>query len=386
MITASPRILVCPDALKETADARSAAEGIAAGVHEAMPDAVVRQIPLADGGEGTLDVLASAIPDLEVVEMEVSGPRPDRGGVSARLGVRRRGDLAVVELAEASGLGRLAMSDRDPECTGTAGVGQLLDAARERLVDVPAEIMLAVGGSGTVDGGLGALRALGIDIDGPSGEASRPLLGGDLAAVDDIRVPEAVRRRWGGVRVRVLADVRNPLTGATGAARVFGPQKGGSPDAVERLERGLTHWGTLLRDRFGVDPSMPGAGAAGGIGFALSAVLGATIAPGFDAVAAMVGLDAAIEASDIVIVSEGRLDRQSVMGKVIGGVLERAARHGVPVVAVPGAVEPDLPAGVRSRFAVIRTLEDAVGPQQARTRTRDALRTATIEALRSLGW
>jgi len=406
-IAASRRILVCPDALKETADARAASDAIASGVRDAIPDAIITCMPLADGGEGTLDVLASTMSELAIERAVVPGPRPDRDPVEAGFGVDVATGRAVVELAEAAGLARLAPEDRDPERTGTAGAGRLLDLARGRLVDGrqgdgedrdgldggggggggarrSREIVLALGGSGTVDGGLGAIRALGVEVVGPAGDPGRPLVGGDLASVRDLRVPDDVRDRWAGVRLRVLADVCNPLAGPTGAARIFAPQKGASPAAVERLEAGLVRWGELLATRFGVDPGRPGAGAAGGVGLALAAVLGATIEPGFDVVASLVGLDAAIAASDVVITSEGRLDRQSLMGKVIGGVLERAGRHGVPVVAVPGGVDAALPAETRRRFASIRSLESMVGPEAARRRPLEALRLAAASACRDL--
>jgi glycerate kinase len=384
MINASPRILVCPDALKESSDACTAAAAIATGVGCAIGDAEIRTIPLADGGEGTLEVLASAIPNLTLQRRRVPGPRPDRAAVEPRFCVSRTGDLAVVELAEVAGLARVDPRDRDPERTGTAGVGVLLEAAREAMEQGRGEILLSVGGSATVDGGIGALRGLGVKIDVLGETRDRPLVGGDLGSVTGVRLPRDLLARWAGVRIRVLADVRNPLTGPEGAARIFGPQKGGSPDAIDRLEAGLTHWGGLLKAGFDVDPSMPGAGAAGGIGLALAAVLGATIESGFDVVASLLELDAAIASSDLVIVSEGRLDRQSVMGKVIGGVLDRADRHVVPVVAVPGAVEVELPEAVRRRFALIQSLEETVGRDAARTGAADALREATIEALRRL--
>ncbi len=388
-IVASRRILVCPDALKETADARAAAAAIALGVRDAVEDAVVTCIPLADGGEGTLDVLASAITDLVVESANVPGPRADRGSVEASFGVTASRRRAVIELATCAGLARLPSDDRDPERTGTAGVGHLLELARRRLeptegMSESREVFVALGGSATVDGGIGALRAMGVHIVGPEGPSSRPLVGADLAAVQDLVVPESWRATWDGIRVRVLADVRNPLTGPTGAARIFGPQKGASPEAVERLEDGLARWGGLLAERFGVDPSMPGSGAAGGVGLALAAVVGARIEPGLDAVASLIGLDAAIDACDLIITSEGRLDRQSVMGKVIGGVLERADRRGVPVIAVPGSIDAALPDEIRRRFAAIRTLEETVGIEAARGRPLDALRLATRMALGSL--
>jgi glycerate kinase len=389
-ITPEPRILICPDALKETTDAVSAAKAIALGVRNARPDATSHLHPLADGGEGTLDVLAATMPTLAIDRLQVSGPRPDRPSVVARFGVTTCGSSAAVELAEAAGIERLAIEDRDPERTGTAGVGELLAEARRRLVhptvdvrreDRAPEVILTLGGSGTVDGGLGALRSLGVEIIGPDGDPTRPLVGADLGSIIDIRVPEAVRSTWSGVRLRILVDVTNPLLGPIGAAVVFGPQKGADAAAVARLEAGMEHLGRLLEDRFGLDPETPGAGAAGGIGAALSAVLGGRIEPGFDAIADRTGFDEALASCSLVITSEGRLDRQSLMGKVLGGVLARAESLRIPVIAVPGSVASDLPAEARRRFAAIRSLEETVGGEQARLDALGSLQRTTEAAL-----
>lgn len=343
-------------------------------------------MPLADGGEGTLEVLLAAMPTLVPTLDVVPGPRPDRLPVEARTATSGDGRLGVVELAEAAGLGLVATEDRDPERTGTAGVGVLLDRVRDRLrasaPDGPVEILLTLGGSATVDGGIGALRSLGIEVDGPDGPSDRPLVGGDLAAVRAVRVPEAVRRRWADVRLRVLVDVTNPLVGPTGAAPVFAPQKGADGDGVARLAAGLESWSEVLATGFGIDPAMPGAGAAGGIGVGLAATLGATLEPGFATIAGLLGLETAIAERDLVITSEGRLDATSFAGKVIGGVLGLADRHGVPVVVVPGTVAADLDAS--ARFAAVRPLDAEVGPARARRETNEALRQATAAALRGL--
>lgn len=392
MIDAAPSILVCPDSLKETLSATAAADAIAMGVRSAAPGARVRRLPLADGGEGTLDVLAASTPGIELFEIEVPGPRPDRPPVRARVGVdpgRRRG---VVELAEAAGLARVAVGDRDPERTGTAGVGRLLHAVLGRIRDTKVmedaggdgEVLLALGGSATVDGGLGALRALGIEVSGDGLDPRRSLVGGDLASVERVVVPEAVRRAWDGVSLRILADVRNPLSGPDGAAVVFGPQKGASTAAVERLDAGLARWGDLLAVGFEVDPGMEGAGAAGGIGLALAATLGGVIEPGFEVLAETVGLEEAIAGSDLVVTGEGRLDATSFGGKVVGGVLRLADRHGIPVVAIPGVVDEGLPADLRSRLRGIRSLVDEVGPERALRETAEALRAASASAIRDL--
>lgn len=392
MIDASASILVCPDSLKETLSATAAAEAIAMGVRSAVPGARVRVTPLADGGEGTLEVLEGSTPGLEITEMEVPGPRPDRPLVQARVGVDPDRRSGVVELAEAAGLARLADADRNPERTGTEGVGRLLHAVLGRIRDTKVtedagghgEVLLALGGSATVDGGLGALRALGIEVSGDGLDPRRSLVGGDLDRVRQVVVPEAVRRAWAGVSLRILADVRNPLSGPRGAAAIFGPQKGASAAGVERLDAGLSRWGDLLAARFGVDPGMEGAGAAGGIGLALAATLGGVIEPGFEVVAERVGLEAAIAGCDLVVTGEGCLDATSFGGKVVGGVLRLADRHGVPVLAIPGMVDEGLPADLRSRLRGIRSLVGEVGPERARGETAEALRAASASAIRAL--
>lgn len=378
-------------------DATSAASAIADGVGDVVPEAEVILVPIADGGEGTLDVLAAAIPDLELFEAEVIGPRPDRGTVRARWGLAADRRIAVVELAEACGLASLDLEDRDPLATGTHGVGQLLEIARSRLrrdPDQPSELVLTLGGSGTVDGGIGAARALGMAIEGPSGSPVRPLVGGDLESVGVVRWNPAVLAGWSGIRLRIVGDVVNPLLGSDGAAGTYGPQKGADRIAVDRLERGLARWLGIMEAFVEGPCGGPGTGAAGGVSiglapwiFACDAASGATelnladrLESGFEVVADVVGLSRHLETVDLLVTSEGSLDRQSMMGKAIGRLVELAEEAGVPVVAVPGTTG-DLDASSADRFAVIRALDEEVGPVACRDDPATAMRKTVSRAV-----
>ena len=388
-----PRILVAPDSLKETIDASSAASAIAAGVREVLPAAEVVIAPIADGGEGTLEVLAASIPDLEMIEALVPGPRPDRPPIRARWGLGGDRRLAIVELAEASGLAHLEPADRDPLATGTAGVGHLLEMARSKLRrggSKPSELLLAVGGSATVDGGLGAARALGMTVSGPHGAGDRSLVGADLEAVGAVQVDPGLLGDWAGVRLRLLGDVGNPLLGPDGAARVFGPQKGADERSIERLETGLRHWAAIMESLVGGRCDGPGTGAAGGVAVGLAPLLlvesepasdlAGSIESGFEVVAETIDLARQLETADLVITSEGSLDRQSMMGKAVGRLVTMAEKAAVPVMAVPGTADR-LDGASADRFTVIRSLVEEVGVDASWEDPAGALRTTVINAL-----
>ncbi|MDG2132283.1 MAG: glycerate kinase [Phycisphaerales bacterium] len=378
------RILVATDSLKGTCTAIEAAAAIGDAIAARMPGVEVDRCPLGDGGEGTLDVLATG-QALRLESHSVLGPRRDRPRIEARLGISSDGRLAVVELAEAAGLHLLVEADRDPRWTGTGGVGELLDLARARLESAGGArptLMLTVGGSGTVDGGVGALSSMGVEFQSMHEPIRSPLVGDDLARIERIDLPAGVRSAWAGIDLRVATDVRNPLTGPMGAARIFGPQKGADESTVEFLEHGLESWVEAVGRCVGVDratdaASSPGAGAAGGIAFALQALFGARLESGFDLVADRIGLEDRVRAADLVVTSEGRLDAQSMMGKATGRLLELAASHGTPVAAIPGSVG-DLPRDVRARFRWIRSLVETCGPSIA---TSDPV-AAMVEAVR----
>jgi glycerate 2-kinase len=381
------RVLVAPDSLKGTCSAAVAAIAIEQGVLDRLSDVSVDRCPIADGGEGTLDAMVTGLA-LQVQVRRVSGPRLDRPFVDARFGIASDRRLAVVELAEASGLQLIEPADRDPGKTGTGGTGAMLRASLDLLEaseDHRSQVILAVGGSGTVDGGIGALSMLGVRFRAEGALLAPPLLGADLLRVDAIELPPAIRDAWRRVDLRIAVDVGNPLLGATGAARVFGPQKGADRAGVERLESGMSRWVGLLGREFGEDQvqraaEADGAGAAGGVGFGLRVVLGAVLESGFDIVATALDLDARVAASDLVITSEGSLDAQSMMGKGPGCLLELGEKHRVPVMIVPGRIG-DLADQDQRRFAGIVSLESVCGLQEATSRPSYALRAATEQLL-----
>ncbi|QFG26724.1 glycerate kinase [Actinomadura sp. WMMB 499] len=355
------RIVVAPDSFKGGLDAAAVCAAVETGVRRAAPAAEIVPVPMADGGEGTVDCFLRARGGAEIART-VTGPlgRP----VEARYALSRDGRAAVVELAAASGLPLLPAGERDPMRADTTGTGELIaDAVARGARDV----LVCVGGSATTDGGTGLLRALGVRFTGADGADLPPggaALAG-LAAIDDSAVPAAVRE----TRFRVACDVVNPFVGPSGAAAVFGPQKGAAPGQVRELDAALTRLADVLRDRYGVAVhDLPGAGAAGGTCGGLVAVLGAEPARGAELVADLVGLPAALESADLVITGEGRLDAQSAGGKVVSVVAGLARRRGVPVAALAGSVAGppaelhDL--GLTAAFSLAdgpRTLEELIG-------------------------
>ncbi|MEU7476832.1 glycerate kinase [Lentzea sp. NPDC042327] len=322
----SGTVLVCLDKFRGSLTAEQACAAVVSGVVGAGGTAVA--MPVADGGEGTLAALARA--GYREVHADVTGPtgRPVRAAFAVR------GTRAVVELALASGLGVLPDGVAAPLVADTHGTGELIRAALDHGC---LDIVLAVGGSATTDGGAGLLRALGARITdargvpvGPGGAALTGVAHVDLSGLD-------FRLRL--ARVTLVSDVDNPLTGPSGAAAVFGPQKGASPRDVEVLERGLERFAAVVEREVGRDLSgAPGAGAAGGTGFAALAALGARRSSGADFVLGEIGLEDALRTAALVVVGEGRFDEQSLRGKAPVGVAEAARRHGVPVVVVAGDV------------------------------------------------
>jgi glycerate kinase len=325
------RVVIAPDSFKGTLGAAGAADALAAGWREVAPDDEVLALPLADGGEGTLDALGHDLPAACWRSEPVTGP--DGRPVDAAWLLLPDG-TAVVEMARAAGLPLL---DRpDPMGATTRGLGELLAT----VVADPAvrRVMLTLGGSATTDGGTGALAALGarfLDADG----ADLPPGGGALARLDRVDLDGLVPPPPGGVQC--LVDVTAPLLGPLGAAGQFGPQKGASPAQVAELDAALAR----LADRLGGDREAPGAGAAGGTAYGFAACWGAEFVSGAAAVAAAAGLDDALTGAALVITGEGQFDAQSLRGKVVGDLVDRAGRAGVPVAVVAGRVDAvgDLP-------------------------------------------
>jgi len=326
------KIVVAPDKFKGSLPAAQVAAAIAAGLRSGLaragcPAAELVTIPVADGGEGTVDAAVAA--GFERVPVTAAGPAGD----PVRSGCARRGEVAVVELAGACGLARLPGGRPAPLAASSFGAGEMLRAALESGAR---RIVLGVGGSASTDGGAGLLQALGARVLGAGGELAAPMGGGalrDVTALDLTGLHAALH----GAEIILAADVANPLTGPDGAAEVYGPQKGASPAEVTALAAGLRRWAAVVAATIGTDWSqVPGAGAAGGVGFAALAVLGATRRPGIELVLDLAGFETALDGADLVITGEGSLDTQSLAGKTPVGVARAAGRHGIDVVAVAG--------------------------------------------------
>jgi glycerate kinase len=323
------RIVIAPDKFKGCLTAAEVADAIAAGVRRALPGAVIERIPLADGGEGTVDALVAATAG-QIVPTRVMGPLPE-SQVHATFALLGDGRTAVVEMAAASGLHLLRPDQLNPEATTTCGTGQLLLAARERGAR---KIILGIGGSATTDGGAGCAQACGITFAADGKPVLTPLTGGHL--VRHTLTVTNPHHALEDIEILVACDVNNPLYGPKGAARVFGPQKGATPEQVERLDSALAR----LAQSTGNNPlaHYPGAGAAGGLGFGLLAFLGARIVPGFDLIAQTLHLKDRLAGADCVITGEGRLDASSLHGKTAIGVARLCKELNIPCIALVGAV------------------------------------------------
>lgn len=326
-------VLIAPDKFKDALDATGVAAALAAGARAACPKAKLRLCPLADGGDGTGEVLANA---LRADARDAAVLDPHGRPITARWWHARATHTAIIEMATASGLARLTPDERDPLRTSTYGTGQLIHAA---ITAGCRTLLLGVGGSATVDGGAGCLQALGwslLDAHGRSLPA--PLPGGRVGDVAALLPPAAPLN----ADLTILCDVTHPLLGPHGAARIFGPQKGATPAAVIELERGLTHWALLLARTTGHDiRNLPGTGAAGGLPAALHAACHATLQPGFDVIAQHVALADQLRAADLCLTGEGQLDAQTIGGKVVSGVAQAARTAGVPVLVFTGALRHD---------------------------------------------
>ncbi|MBO1417591.1 glycerate kinase [Streptomyces sp. FH025] len=322
-------VVVAPDKFKGTLEGAEAAARIAAGIRRAAPGTEVRELPVADGGEGTLAAALAA--GFTRVPAKVAGPT----GLPVEAALAVSGDTAVVELAQAAGLARLPGGRTAPLAASSYGVGQLI----RRAVSLGAKrIVLGLGGSACTDGGAGMVQALGVslrDADGtelpPGGAALRR-----LARIDPGRLAELLT----GVELVVACDVDNPLLGPRGAAAVYGPQKGADADDLMVLEEGLTRFADQVAAVTGRDVrESPGAGAAGGVGFAALALLGASMRPGIELLLELLGFDEAVHGARLVVTGEGCLDAQTLHGKAPAGVAAAAARAGVRVAAVAGRLE-----------------------------------------------
>jgi len=326
----APRVIVAPQSFKGSADAVAVASAIARGVRRAWPEAEVEEVPLADGGEGTVRALVHATKGTTQLT-RVHDPLGRE--IDAAWGIFGDGTTAIVEMAAASGLPLLRPEERDPRVTSTRGTGELILAAAQSGAH---RIVIGIGGSATNDGGAGMARALGyrfFDREGrelPEGGAALAR----LQRIDGQTDPRLVRPA-----IDVACDVRNPLLGPEGASAVYGPQKGATPEIVRELDAALARYADVLEAFVGRRiRDVPGAGAAGGLGAGLLAFLDARLVSGAELVLGAVGFAERLRGADLVITGEGRIDRQSGYGKLTGAVAAAARRARVPVVAVAGGL------------------------------------------------
>lgn len=360
------KVAIAIDSFKGSLSSLEAGEAAAAGVRRVFPDAECAVRPLADGGEGTVDALVAGMGG-ELREVAVMGPIGE--SATAKYGILP-GGVAVMEMAQSSGLTLVPRDRRDPRIATTRGVGDMiLDAVSHGAT----RFIIGIGGSATNDGGAGMLQALGwrlLDAEG----RDLPPGGAALSRLASIVPP---KKSLSNLSFRVACDVTNPLCGDNGASTVYGPQKGATPEMVQELDSALAHFASVA----GGEPDFPGAGAAGGLGYAFKTFLNADLVPGVELILGETRLEDVVRDADVVITGEGRLDGQTAMGKAPIGVARLAKRHGAKVVAFAGClgdgVESVNSAGIDAYFPILRkivTLDEALD-----CRAAAANLTATVE-------
>ncbi len=354
------KIVIAPDSYKESLSALDVATAIEQGFREIFPQAEYIKLPVADGGEGTVEAMVAATQG-RIVEVTVTGPLGTQ--VEGFYGLSGDEQSAFIEMAAASGLELVLPEQRNPLITTSWGTGELIRHALDAGVK---HIIIGIGGSATNDGGAGMVQALGaklLDSEGnPLGQG-----GGALETLARIDISE-LDRRLHDCRIEVACDVTNPLTGKEGATAIFGPQKGATPEMITRLDTALAHYAELIKRDLDLDVlDLAGGGAAGGMGAALFAFCGAELRQGIEIVTDALHLDRYVAEADLVITGEGRIDSQTVHGKVPVGVAKVAKRYNKPVIGIAGSLTADVGVvhehGIDAVFSVIYgicTLDDAL--------------------------
>jgi glycerate 2-kinase len=371
------RIVVAPNAFKGSLSALDAAEAISDGILAVLQDAEILLVPIADGGDGTVDALVAATQGERRI-VRVRGPLG--APVDAEYGLIDAGKTAVIEMAKASGLALVPHDQRNPAVATTYGVGELLqhayDAGARRLI-------VGIGGSATNDGGAGMAQALGYHLLDRDGQELPP---GGLALQRLARIHVGgVHANWKEAEVEVASDVTNPLTGPSGASAVYGPQKGATPEMVRELDAALKRLGEVIRRDLGVDVErLPGAGAAGGLGAGLVGFTGAKLAPGAEIVMEALRFDERIKDAALVITGEGRLDSQTArFGKGPAAVARHARKAGIPVLAIGGSVADEKELALLFD-AVEATVTEPSSLNDALAHARDLLVRAASRLMRQL--
>lgn len=329
------RVLIAPDSFKGSMSAREVCEVVAESIRAIIPQATIDKLPMADGGEGTVEAMVYNDRG-RIVECFVDGPLGEKR--SAKYGIINQGKVAVMEMAEAAGLANLKEEQRNPLIASTIGVGQMIKDALDKGCS---EILMGIGGSATNDGGMGMLIGLGYVFYDAAGNKLTGC-GQNLLKVRQIDQTGA-DKRLGKIKVRVACDVDNPLLGRNGATSVYGPQKGASPKMVQQLEAGMENYATVVAELFGQDKAkIKGAGAAGGLGFGLMSFLAAELKPGFEMVSEAVGLEKRIKQGnyDWIVTGEGQINAQTLNGKLPYGVARLGKKYNQKVIAIVGSIGP----------------------------------------------
>ena len=369
------KFLFASDSFKGTLSSEQIITLLDAAAKNVFPDCETMGIPVADGGEGTIDAVISVLHG-SIYEVDVHGPLMEE--VVSRYGETGNG-AAVIEMAAASGLPMVPVDKRDPRVTTTYGTGELIKTALDRGCR---DITIAIGGSATNDGGMGAMRALGIRFLDENGEELSGC-GNDLARVADIDI-SGLHSAVKDAKFTIMCDVNNPLTGPDGATYTFGKQKGGSPEILDELEQGMIHYAALVREKMGTDvDQIPGSGAAGGLGAAFCVFLKAEMKSGIETVLDLIHFDELLEGVDLVITGEGRIDWQSAFGKVPSGIGNRCRKKGIPAIAIVGGMgdkaEMIFDHGIDS---IITTINGAMGLDEALERAEELYAGAAERAFR----
>ena len=328
------KIVVAPDSFKGSLTAIEVADGIEQGIKEVFPKAEVIKIPMADGGDGTVQCLVNATGG-KILREKVIGPLGDE--VLASYGILGDKKTAVIEMAEASGLTLVLENKRNPLITTTYGTGQLIKAALDQGCR---KMIIGIGGSATNDGGAGMVQALGVKLLDREGKEIG-FGGGELKKISKIDTRH-MDRRLSDTKILVASDVTNPLCGPKGASQIYGPQKGATPEMAEELDRSLAHFAEMIKKDLHKDvKDILGAGAAGGLGAGLMAFLNAELRPGIDIVIEVVKLEEVIKNADLVITGEGKIDSQTIYGKAPIGVAKIAKKYNIPVIAIAAIIGED---------------------------------------------
>ncbi len=346
------KIVIAPDSFKESLTAMEVAQAIEKGFRQVLPNAQYIKLPMADGGEGTVQSLVDATSG-SIIAVPVTAPLGNQ--VDGFFGLLGDGETAVIEMAAASGLHLVPSEQRNPLITSSFGTGELIKAVLDRGVK---HIIMGIGGSATNDAGLGMAQALGIKMLDENGE-QLGAGGGELSKLAHIDV-SGLDPRLADVSLEIACDVDNPLCGPKGASHVFGPQKGATPEMVKQLDANLAHFAKVLTSDLDQQVEhLPGAGAAGGIGAAFVALLGAKLRPGIEIVMDAVSFDDVIADADLVITGEGRIDSQTIHGKTPIGVARKAKKHSLPVIGISGCLTNDCGVvhehGIDAVFAVVNS-------------------------------